>query len=179
MMKRVLIYTNKHKDPGGTITKRVSDFFESKNVAYDVIISDKKRTEDRGAEIDNPGYDCMIVLGGDGTVLQAAREAWKLDVPIVGVNLGRLGFLTEIEPEKIEDSLNRIYMGDFLTQKRMMLKGEVIRKDGETFLERALNDIVMTRLGGMNMINLPVYVNGQFLHEYKGDGIIVTTPTGS
>ncbi len=178
-MKRVLIYTNQFKDPNGKITKRVSDFFKSKGVAYDVLISDKKRTENHDAEIDHPGYDCILVLGGDGTVLQAAREAWKLDVPIVGVNLGRLGFLTEIEPDKLESSLNRIYMGDFLTQKRMMLRGEIIRKNGEVFSGRSLNDIVITRYGGMNMINLPVYINGQFLHEYKGDGIIITTPTGS
>lgn len=178
-MKRVLIYTNQFKDPNGRVTKRVSDFFESRGVAYDILISDIKRTEDREAEIDHPGYDCILVLGGDDTVLQAAREAWKLDVPIVGVNLGRLGFLTEIESEKLESSLDRIYMGDFLTQKRMMLRGEVIRKNGEVFSGRSLNDIVITRFGGMNMINLPVYINGQFLHEYKGDGIIITTPTGS
>ena len=127
-MKRVLIYTNQFKDPNGKITKRVSDFCESKNVAYDVLISDKKRTEDLDAEIDHPGYDCILVLGGDGTVLQAAREAWKLDVPIVGVNLGRLGFLTEIEVDKIEDSLNRIFMGDFLTQKRMMRAKQLLRQ---------------------------------------------------
>ncbi len=178
-MKRILIYTNEYKDPDRVQTKRVEDFFAKKGIPSDVIISDKKRTQDKNAEIDNPGYDCMIVLGGDGTVLQAAKEARNLDLPIVGVNLGRLGFLTEIEPDRLEMSLERIVGEDYLTDNRMMIRGEVER-NGATVLEgRSLNDIVITRFGGMNMINLPVYVNGQFLYEYKGDGIIVTTPTGS
>ena len=180
-MKRVLIYTNEHKDPDGAYTKRVMDYFSKKGVASDIIISDIKRTEDKDAEIDQgrTDYDCIIVLGGDGTVLQAAREAWRLDIPIVGVNLGNLGFLTEIETSEMEVSFERLMVGDFYTEKRMMLRGEVIRADGEKILGRSLNDIVISRYGGMNLIVLPVYVNGQFLHEYRGDGIIVTTPTGS
>ena len=180
-MKRVLIYTNEHKDPDGAYTKRVMDYFSKKGVASDIIISDIKRTEDKDAEIDQgrTDYDCIIVLGGDGTVLQAAREAWRLDIPIVGVNLGNLGFLTEIETSEMEASFERLMVGDFYTEKRMMLRGEVIRSDGEKILGRSLNDIVISRYGGMNLIVLPVYVNGQFLHEYRGDGIIVTTPTGS
>ena len=180
-MKRVLIYTNEHKDPDGAYTKRVMDYFSKKGVASDIIISDIKRTEDKDAEIDQgrTDYDCIIVLGGDGTVLQAAREAWRLDIPIVGVNLGNLGFLTEIETSEMEASFERLMVGDFYTEKRMMLRGEVIRADGEKILGRSLNDIVISRYGGMNLIVLPVYVNGQFLHEYRGDGIIVTTPTGS
>ncbi|MCR4793074.1 MAG: NAD(+)/NADH kinase [Lachnospiraceae bacterium] len=180
-MKRVLIYTNENKDPDGEYTRRVSDFFSARGIDQDVIISDIKRTEDKDAEIDQGrmDYDCMIVLGGDGTVLQAAREARRLDIPIVGVNLGKLGFLTEIEPDSMDESFERLISEDYYTEKRMMLKGEVIRANGESIVGRSLNDIVISRYGGMNMIVLPVYVNGQFLHEYKGDGIIVTTPTGS
>ena len=180
-MKRVLIYTNEHKDPDGKYTKRVSDFFTKNGVASDVIISDIKRTEDKDAEIDQgrSDYDCIIVLGGDGTVLQAAREAWRLDIPMVGVNLGNLGFLTEIETSEMEESFERLIVGDYYTEKRMMLRGEVIKANGEKISGRSLNDIVISRYGGMNQIVLPVYVNGQFLHEYRGDGIIVTTPTGS
>ena len=181
MMKKVLIYANQKKDPDGKITKRVSDYLDKNGVSSDVLISDFQRTEDKDAEIDlKPDYyDCIIVLGGDGTVLQAAREARELEIPIVGVNLGRLGFLTEIEPDKLEDSLERLIKGDFFTEKRMMLRGEVVRKNGEVITSRSLNDIVISRYGGMNLINLPVYVNGQFLKDYIGDGIIVTTPTGS
>ncbi len=181
MMKKVLIYANKHKDPDGVITKRVSDHLEKNGVEWNVIVSDLLRTEDTNADMGlNPGeYDCIIVLGGDGTVLQAAREARELEIPIVGVNLGRLGFLTEIEPDKIEDSIDRLVRGDYITEKRMMLRGEVIRKNGEVITSRSLNDIVISRYGGMNLITLPVYVNGQFLKDYIGDGIIVTTPTGS
>lgn len=180
-MKRVLIYTNEHKDPDGKYTKAVSEFFSAKGIGTDTIISDIKRTEDKDAEIDQgrSDYDCIIVLGGDGTVLQAAREAWRLDIPIVGVNLGKLGFLTEIEPSAMNESFERLLNGDYYTEKRMMLRGEVIKADGEKVMGRSLNDIVLSRFGGMNMIVLPVYVNGHFLHEYKGDGIIVTTPTGS
>ncbi len=181
MMKKVLIYANKHKDPDGVITKRVSDHLEKNGVEWNVIVSDLLRTEDTNADMGlKPGeYDCIIVLGGDGTVLQAAREARELEIPIVGVNLGRLGFLTEIEPDKIEDSIDRLVRGDYITEKRMMLRGEVIRKNGEVITSRSLNDIVISRYGGMNLITLPVYVNGQFLKDYIGDGIIVTTPTGS
>ena len=181
MMKKVLIYTNKHKDPDSTITRRVSDYLDKNGVSSNVLISDLVRTEDKDADLElKPGeYDCIIVLGGDGTVLQAAREARELEIPIVGVNLGRLGFLTEIEPDRLEESLERLIKGDYFTEKRMMLRGEVIRKNGEVITSRSLNDIVISRYGGMNLITLPVYVNGQFLKDYIGDGIIVTTPTGS
>ena len=181
MMKKVLIYTNKHKDPDSTITRRVSDYLDKNGVSSNVLISDLVRTEDKDADLElKPGeYDCIIVLGGDGTVLQAAREARELEIPIVGVNLGRLGFLTEIEPDRLEESLERLIKGDYYTEKRMMLRGEVIRKNGEVITSRSLNDIVISRYGGMNLITLPVYVNGQFLKDYIGDGIIVTTPTGS
>ena len=180
-MKKILIYTNEYKDPDRTYTKRVSDFLSSKGISSEVIVSDKKRVQDKNAHITagNGEYECIVVLGGDGTMLQAAREARKLDIPIVGVNLGKLGFLTEIEVSAMEESFNRYIAGDYKIENRMMLRGEIVKKSGETTVSRSLNDIVLTRYGGMNMINLPVYVNGQFLHEYKGDGIIVTTPTGS
>lgn len=180
MMNNVLIYTNKYKDPDEKITRRVKGYLEEKGVCASVLLSDISRTEDMDAEIDSAmSYDMIIVLGGDGTVLQAAREAWKSDIPIVGVNLGKLGFLTEIEPSRLEESLDRLIKGDYFTEKRMMLKGEVVRKNGERVVGRSLNDVVISRFGGMNIIELPVNVNGQFIHSFKGDGMIVSTPTGS
>jgi len=123
--------------------------------------------------------DCMIVLGGDGTVLQAARETKKLHIPIIGVNLGTLGYMTEIEPINLEESLDRLIAGDYEQENRMMLNGRVLFADGRNEEGWALNDIVISRSGSLQIIKFDIYVNGQFLNNYSADGMIVTTPTGS
>ena len=121
----------------------------------------------------------MIVLGGDGTVLQAARETKKLHIPIIGVNLGTLGYMTEIEPANLKESLDRLIAGDYEQESRMMLNGKAYLSDGRTEEGWALNDIVITRSGSLQIIQFNIYVNGQFLNDYKADGMIITTPTGS
>ena len=117
-MKHFLIYTNKHKDQELATTKRIQDYLESKDctVKLKVKESDWKEETDAAqkdvAETVPLDVDCMIVLGGDGTVLQAARETKKILVPIIGVNLGTVGYMTEIELSGLEESLDRLIRDD-------------------------------------------------------------------
>ena len=133
-----------------------------------------------GSSLEVPAdADCMIVLGGDGTVLQAARLTKMLRVPIIGVNLGTLGYMTEVEVPNLEESLERLIAGDYVQESRMMLGGRAAFSDGREEEGWALNDIVIARSGPLQIIRFNIYVNGQFLNDYSADGVIVTTPTGS
>lgn len=186
MKKHFLIYTNRHKDKNLVTTKRICDYLELKGQRATVRADGRRWREQRPAAgsdempDDIPqNVDCMIVLGGDGTVLQAARETKRLHVPIIGVKLGTLGYMTEIEPEFLEDALDRLIAGEYEQEDRMMLNGKVFLADGRTEEGWALNDIVISRSGSLQIIQFKIYVNGQFLHDYDADGVIVTTPTGS
>ncbi|MBE5866769.1 MAG: NAD(+)/NADH kinase [Lachnospiraceae bacterium] len=184
-MKHFLIYTNKNKDKNLVNTIRIKSYLECMGQKVTLKIKEKSWTEDNSEESEEAkdiptDVDYMIVLGGDGTVLQAARETKKLFIPIVGVNLGTLGYMTEIEMAHIEEALDQLIAGDYTKESRMMLNGKVTFHCGKPWEEGwALNDIVISRRGSMQMIYLDIYVNGQFLHRYKADGMIVATPTGS
>jgi NAD+ kinase len=183
-MKHFLIYTNRHKDANLATTKRICDHLALRGQRV-TVKADEDNWKDRIADdtddipADIPAdVDCMIVLGGDGTVLQAARATKKLHIPIIGVNLGTLGYMTEIEPENLEESIDRLISGDYEQESRMMLNGKAHLSDG-TKEGWALNDIVISRCGSLQIIKFNIYVNGQFLNDYQADGMIVTTPTGS
>ena len=118
--------------------------------------------------------DLLIALGGDGTVLRAAQEAVRLDVPLLGVNLGNTGFLAEVEPEALEDALTRLTAGDWREERRSLL--EVTLGDTQYL---ALNDAVLTRGGYARLIRLTISVDGSWAEDYRADGLIVATPTGS
>ena len=185
-MKHFLIYTNQHKDKNLATTKRICHYLELKGQRATIRADGNRWGEQRlpGDSDAVPGdipkdVDCMIVLGGDGTVLQAAREARWLHIPIIGVNLGTLGYMTEIEPESLEEALDRLIAGDYQQESRMMLKGWAFLKSGLAEEGWALNDIVISRSGSLQIIKFSIYVNGQFLYDYDADGVIVTTPTGS
>lgn len=183
-MKHFLIYTNKHKDKDLAITERIRSFLEVKGQKVTLKIKDADWKEKPMEESEEAGaipvdIDCIIVLGGDGTVLQAARETKKLLVPIIGVNLGTVGYMTEIEPANLEESLDRLIKGEYKRERRMMLNGRVVHSDGREEEGWALNDIVISRSGSLQIIKFNIYINGQFLHNYNADGMIVTTPTGS
>ena len=184
-MKHFLIYTNKNKDKNLVNTSRIKSYLECMGQKVTLKIKEKSWTEDNSEESEEAkdiptDVDYMIVLGGDGTVLQAARETKKLFIPIIGVNLGTLGYMTEIEMANIEEALDQLIAGDYTKESRMMLNGKVTFHCGKPWEEGwALNDIVISRRGSMQMIYLDIYVNGQFLHRFKADGMIVTTPTGS
>ena len=121
----------------------------------------------------------IIVLGGDGTVIRAARDLACMDVPFLGVNLGTLGYLTEIESREYEWALDCLMKGEYYLEKRMMLNGKAVVQGWENYSSRALNDIVISRSGLLRIVNFEIYVNGRYLKSYNADGMIISTPTGS
>ena len=127
----------------------------------------------------SPEVDCVIVLGGDGTLLQAVTDLAEREIPFLGINLGTLGFLAEVNKSGIEDALERLIRDDYEIENRMMLLGKSYGAQGLKDEARALNDVVITRKGSLQIINFNIYVNGEFLHRYHADGMIVCTPTGS
>lgn len=123
--------------------------------------------------------DVLLVLGGDGTMLNAARLAGERSIPILGVNMGGLGFLTEVRLEHLYPSLERVFANDFVIDERLMLKTHVHRH-GETVARGVvLNDVVISKGTLARMIELKVAIQGQFVTNLRGDGLIVSTPTGS
>jgi NAD+ kinase len=123
--------------------------------------------------------DVAIVVGGDGTMLSIARRLAPLDVPLIGVNQGRLGFLTDIPITRMEKTLEAILAGRYVEERRTLLEAEVVRSDGSRETALALNDVVLNRGGGGTMIDCAVEIDGRFVYAMRADGIIVATPTGS
>ena len=125
------------------------------------------------------GTQLVIVLGGDGTLLSAARSTRGTEIPILAVNLGGLGFLTSIPIEETYPQLERALRGEYIISRRRMLHCE-LRRNGERLAAHdALNDMVLTKFQLARMIDLEVHIDGQFVCVYKADGLIVATPTGS
>jgi NAD+ kinase len=124
--------------------------------------------------------DMLIVMGGDGTLLQAARHVARMETPILGINMGRLGFLTEIGLGEIKEALGRIKEGDYHLDRRMMLK-TVIEESGKppVLCEHALNDVVLTHADISRIIHIEAAANDQVVGVYPADGMLVSTPTGS
>ena len=123
--------------------------------------------------------DMAIVVGGDGTMLNVARRLAARAVPLIGVNLGRRGFLTDIPKDSVLDSLAAVLDGDFHSELRIMLNVELRRDDHIVHTANALNDVVVNKGQLARLIEFEVYVDGEFVCSTRGDGIIVATPTGS
>lgn len=133
------------------------------------------RTREQVAE----GCDLLVVLGGDGTLLAAARALRGREVPLFAVNLGGLGFLTAITTEEVYPELERALRGEHRIGKRRMLRCQLMRGDRQISEYEALNDVVLTKASIARMIDLDVWVDAQLVCAYKADGLIVSTPTGS
>ncbi len=177
-MKNFLILTNEQKDPGFRISKQIQDYIE-KNGGKSHRMCEFTRHIQKDMKCITKDTECVIVLGGDGTMLHAARLVVDHDIPMVGVNLGTLGFLTEIELSKLYEGLDGLLNDTFQVEERMMLDGRVIHADQETDHLPALNDVVIARSGFSRIISFRIMVNGKLLDVYEADGIIISTPTGS
>ncbi len=123
--------------------------------------------------------ELLLVFGGDGTLLSVAREPGVESVPILAVNLGGLGFLTETRTQELQGMLGRVCAGDFDIERRMMLDVRLQTGRGEDMRFRVLNDVVINKSALARMIDIETLVNGDYLTTYKSDGLIVCTPTGS
>ena len=122
--------------------------------------------------------DLVIVLGGDGTLLNTVRQL-RGDIPILGVNLGHLGFLTELEMPELFCELPRILGGEYRIDERLMLEAVVLRGDKQVTSLTALNDVVVTKRALARLVRINLRVNDDYVDEYHADGIIISTPTGS
>jgi NAD+ kinase len=123
--------------------------------------------------------DLAVVIGGDGTILNAARTLSEAGIPLVGINLGRLGFLADISPTYMLDVMKEILAGNYSSEERFLLQGKIIR-DGNTIQEcDAFNEVVVHKWNMARMIEFETHVNGLFMDVQRSDGIIVSTPTGS
>jgi NAD+ kinase len=125
------------------------------------------------------GCDLVVVLGGDGTLLSAARAIGRREIPLFPVNLGGLGFLTAISIDELFPELQRAFRGEHRIAKRKLLRTEVMREGNAVAAWDALNDAVLTKAAIARMIDLDTYVDEQFVCAYKADGLIISTPTGS
>ena len=123
--------------------------------------------------------DVAVVVGGDGTMLSIARRLAPSNVPLIGINQGRLGFLTDIPIARMEATLTAMLAGRYIEERRTLLAAEVVRADGTREAAFALNDVVLNRGGGGTMIECAVEIDGRFVYAMRADGIIVATPTGS
>ena len=185
-MNKFFLITNRMKDPQGLHTKRIQKYLEEHGAEtvcvdenYFVPAQDGSNTGKFRPEADS----CILVLGGDGTLLQAARDTFETEIPLLGINLGTLGYLAEADMENVEQILDRLLRDSCEKEERMVLEGRICREntdvqetEGQDF---ALNDIVISRCGSLQILTLRIFVNGQFLNSYSADGMIVATPTGS
>ncbi len=175
-MKQFYLITNEGKDPDRSCTGQITEYLEAhggKVTCVDQCVDDIEQTVMRMHD-----GECILVLGGDGTLLRVARNVIDRDIPLLGINLGTLGYLAEVEMGAIGPALDKLLAGDYVREERMMLSGTVNSPE-HTEENFALNDIVITRCGSLEILTFHIYVNGQFLNSYSADGMIVATPTGS
>lgn len=182
-MKKFYIITNFVKDPTCEVANRIKGYLEARGAVCSLSVKEENgklhsyRYTDPARIADD--VECIIVLGGDGTVLQAARDLSDLQIPLFGINLGTLGYLAEIDKDHIDMALDRLLADEYHIEERMMVKGAAIHLNRTRLEDLALNDIVITRSGRTHVMDFDIRVNGRFLNSYSADGIIISTPTGS
>lgn len=178
-MKKIAIIPNYIKDNELKITKKIiSKLLDKAEVYMHNSYSDFDLTVTYKGDDIYEFVDAVIILGGDGSILQAAEPCAKLQIPIMGVNLGRIGFMTEIEIEDIDDALQNLLLGNYKIEERMMMSVSVNKSNGDKSVYYALNDAVISKPDAQ-MISLELYRENEKINGYIADGIIISTPTGS
>ncbi len=180
-MRHVAIIFKRMRPEAAKLAQELKQWFEKRKIA---VFCEEN--------IDNSGVSCLyqkidipktveavIVVGGDGTFLSVARFIENRSTPIIGINLGGLGFLTEISADSCFKELEKILGGDFDIEERMRLRVSVMRSGKEVFSHRVLNDAVINKGALARIIDLQTTIDGHFLTHYRGDGLIISTPTGS
>jgi len=182
-MRSIGLIPNLDKKRAVRVAKWLVNWLEVRNVEVWMEYDAAEATEwpQKGCSFAQMLERCemIVVLGGDGTLLNAARIIAPSGVPVFGINLGHLGFLTEIEVPEIVEAFTRILAGDYTIEERMMLDSRIIRRAKEEERFVALNDIVIAKSGLARIIQLQVFIDGKYVDTYSADGLIISTPTGS
>lgn len=182
-MKTVGLVVNLAKPNAGAVAHRLLGLLEGKGAR---VVMDEESAHMLGVTCKAPiqgfqeqGVEMVFVLGGDGTLLGVARALAGSEIPILGINLGHLGFLSEAEPGSLVQAVQRVFSGDFCLEKRLMLSTTIERRGHQVVTGTALNDIGVGKGSFARMVTLSVYVDEMFVDTFSGDGCIVSSPTGS
>ena len=178
-MLKIAIITNIRKDIGLATAMKVASFLCNKAEVY--MNQSTLLPQDFGVKYlpDDELWkvaELAVVIGGDGTLLSVAPDCAKQSIPAIGINLGKVGFLTEIETQDLENALLSILEGRYTTEKRMLLKLSI---NNENASYHALNDIVVARAEGVKLVDVDLYTGNEHVYHYCADGLIIATPTGS
>lgn len=163
-MKHFLLITNQGKPEALALAQEVRQKLEGMGCTVSEQVEDDT--------------ECVLVLGGDGTLLQAARDLRDQELPFLGINAGTLGYLAEVDREHVDEALELLTSGQVVSAHRMMLQGQIIREGRIAYEDVALNDIAIGSRG-LVVMYFKLYVDGEYLTTYQADGMVVATPTGS
>lgn len=182
-MDKAALIVNLDKKEAFTVAERAIEWFEEKNKDY---LLEKKAAFQLSKQNKKADYqkmkneaDYIIIIGGDGTFLHSSHHFIGSDIPLLGINVGHLGFLTDVETEELKKALEMIYSDNYKIEKRMMLKVSLYREDREVASSYALNDFVINRDPDSQMLKIKLYINNELVNNFRGDGLILATPTGS
>jgi len=177
------LFPNTKKQGINSVLNRLIQYFEEHDVA--VVLPEDAALELQYTNLAEK-LECIksditfgITLGGDGTLLNTAREIAPFGIPVCGINMGNLGFLTEIELPDLSSALDRLIKGDYYIEERLMLDAVVIRNGNPIYISPALNDVVVAKGGFSRMIKLKLFIDEELTAEYPADGLIIATSTGS
>lgn len=174
LIKKVSIFSKASEDAKEFSTK-LKNWLEKKGIISNIF----ENLADLEKEENLKDVDLLLVVGGDGTLLITARRVARYKVPVLGINLGRLGFLTEVNKDKSFDTLELILSRPLCISRRMMLRAILIREGEKILEEDVLNDVVVNKAVLARIVDVAVYVGDRYITTYNGDGIIISTPTGS
>ena len=186
-MKKFFIITNPKKDPEFSVTRKVSEYLIEKGCRSNTSLFDDASEKDNKLAYTDYSLvpkdtEAIIVIGGDGTLIHAAKDLISLNIPLIGINFGTLGYLAEIEsdsPDSVKKALDALIDDNYSIENRMLLEANVIRNGEVVYKDIALNDVVINRTGTLNVMDFNVCVDNEFLNCYHADGVIISTPTGS
>ncbi len=181
-MKRIGIYAKRHNPDAVKVAREVLAWLQERKIE---VFLDEALAKEMGDVQGYPGgsipsmVNLILVLGGDGTLISVGRQVGDLRIPILGVNLGSLGFLTEVTLKELYPVLEKVLKGDFSVSERLMLEAVVRRGGREVNRFRVLNDVVINKGALARIIDMEAWVNDDYLTTFKADGLIISTPTGS
>ena len=169
-MKNAIIIPNYLKAKSLEFSKSAEVLLKEKD--YNTIVLSEN-------EVANVKAEFAIALGGDGTMIRACKQLYGTDIPVLGINFGHLGYLTECNPDGAFDAINKVICGDYRIENRLMIQGEVIREGKVIYNFIALNEAALNRATLMRAFKMDIYVNSKHTNTVLGDGLLVSTPTGS